>query len=54
MPPPSKFVVVHNLPVQHPHLLNPTAEAKTLDSYSSFVGVFILRTIILSVRTILT
>ncbi|OBT38588.1 hypothetical protein VE00_11145 [Pseudogymnoascus sp. WSF 3629] len=36
MPPPSKFIV--NLPVQHPHLLNPAAEAETLDSYSSFVG----------------
>jgi hypothetical protein len=54
MPPPSKFVVVHNLPIQHPHLLNPAAESETLDSYNSFVGLFILRTMILSIRTILT
>ncbi|OBT48972.1 hypothetical protein VE00_00510 [Pseudogymnoascus sp. WSF 3629] len=38
MPPPSKFVMVHNLPVQHPHLLNPTAKAETLKSYSSFIS----------------
>ncbi|OAF57248.1 hypothetical protein VC83_04625 [Pseudogymnoascus destructans] len=38
MPPPSKFVMVHNLPIQHPHLLNPAAEAETLNSYNSFVG----------------
>lgn len=50
MPPPNKFLVVHDMIVQNHQLIDSEAEETTQEEYNSLKGMCILRTICSYVR----